>query len=54
MSLFVDAAKKEYMMIRAFVFIQAEPARTEELVQELAGMRLASSVIKEVHAITKR
>ncbi|HSR20167.1 MAG TPA: hypothetical protein VLL49_04560 [Anaerolineales bacterium] len=41
-------------MIRAFVFIEAEPARTQELVQELAGLKLASSVIKEVHAITGR
>ena len=54
MSLGVNAAEKEYMMIRAFVFIEAEPARTEELVQELAGMQLNSSVIKEVHAVTGR
>lgn len=41
-------------MIRAFVFIEAEPARVQELVPELAGMKLASSVIKEVHALTGR
>ena len=41
-------------MIQAFVFIEAEPSRIQELVQELAGMRLATSVIKEVHAITGR
>jgi uncharacterized protein with GYD domain len=41
-------------MIRAFVFIEAEPARVQELVQELAGMKLASSEIKEVHAVTGR
>ncbi len=41
-------------MIRAFVFIEAEPTRVQELVPELAGMKLASSVIKEVHAITGR
>lgn len=41
-------------MIQAFVFIEAEPARTQELVQELAGMRLAASVIKEVYAVTGR
>jgi DNA-binding Lrp family transcriptional regulator len=41
-------------MVRAFVFIEAEPARIQELVEELAGMRLAASVIKEVHAITGR
>ena len=39
-------------MIQAFVFIEAEPGRIEELVQELAGMKLAASVIKEVHAVT--
>lgn len=41
-------------MVRAFVFIEAEPARIQELVGELAGMRLAASVIKEVHAVTGR
>jgi DNA-binding Lrp family transcriptional regulator len=41
-------------MIQAFVFIEAEPGRIEELVQELAGMKLATSVIKEVHAVTGR
>ncbi|MEZ4770696.1 MAG: hypothetical protein R2844_20035 [Caldilineales bacterium] len=41
-------------MIRAFVFIEAEPTRVQELVPELAGMKLASSVIREVHAITGR
>ncbi len=41
-------------MLEAFVFIQAEPARTQELVQELAGLRLSASVIKEVYAVTGR
>lgn len=41
-------------MIRAFVFIEAEPTRVQELVPELAGMVLASSVIREVHALTGR
>ena len=41
-------------MIEAFVFIEAEPSRTQELVQELAGMRLATSEIKEVYAVTGR
>ncbi len=41
-------------MIKAFVFIEAEPTRVQELVPELAGMVLASSVIREVHAITGR
>jgi hypothetical protein len=41
-------------MIQAFVFIEAEPGRVQDLVQELAGMELASSVIKQVYAITGR
>ena len=41
-------------MIQAFVFIEAEPARTQELVEELAGMQLAASVIKQVYAVTGR
>ena len=41
-------------MIQAFVFIEAEPGRIQELVNELAGMKLAASVIKQVHAVTGR
>jgi hypothetical protein len=41
-------------MIQAFVFIEAEPGRIQELVKELAGMELASSVIKQVYAVTGR
>ena len=41
-------------MIRAFVLIEAEPARVQELVGELAGMKLDASTIKEVHAVTGR
>ena len=41
-------------MIQAFVFIEAEPGRVQELVKELAGMELASSVIKQVYAVTGR
>lgn len=41
-------------MIQAFVFIEAEPSRVQDLVGELAGMQLASSVIKQVYAITGR
>lgn len=40
--------------IQAFVFIEAEPSRVQDLVEELSGMRLASSVIKHVYAITGR
>ena len=39
-------------MIQAFVFIEAEPSRVQELVEELAGMELDSSVIKQVYAVT--
>ena len=41
-------------MIQAFVLIEAEPSRVEELVEELAGMELDSSVIKQVYAVTGR
>ena len=41
-------------MIRAFVLIEAEPSQVEDLLHDLAGMKLASSVIKEIHAITGR
>jgi uncharacterized protein with GYD domain len=41
-------------MIQAYVLIEAEPSLVPDLVQELAGMQLASSVVKEVHAITGR
>ena len=41
-------------MIRAFVFIEAEPSRVQELVGELAGMTLDASVIKQVFAVTGR
>lgn len=39
-------------MIRAFVFIEAEPSRIQDLVQELKDLRLAASTVKEVHAVT--
>ncbi len=41
-------------MLQAFVFIEAEPGRVQELVKELAGMELAASVIKQVYAVTGR
>lgn len=41
-------------MIHAYVLIEAEPIRVRELVEELAGMQLAASVIKDVHAVTGR
>ncbi len=39
-------------MIQAYILIQAETARVEDLVAELAHMELDGSVIKEVHAVT--
>lgn len=41
-------------MIYAYVLIEAEPTRVQELVQELAGMELDASVIKSVHATSGR
>ena len=39
-------------MIQALVFIEAEPSRVQDLVEDLAGMQLASSVIRHVYAVT--
>jgi len=39
-------------MIYAYVLIQTEPSRVQELVEELTDMELDASVIKSVHAIT--
>ena len=41
-------------MIHAYVLIEAEPTRVQELVQELAYMELEGSVIKAIHAVTGR
>jgi uncharacterized protein with GYD domain len=41
-------------MIQAFVFIEAEPSRVQDLVGELPGLELNNSVIKQVYAITGR
>jgi len=41
-------------MVSAYVLISAEPARVQELVEELRGMQLADSVITAVHAVTGR
>ncbi|MDQ6674682.1 MAG: Lrp/AsnC ligand binding domain-containing protein [Chloroflexota bacterium] len=41
-------------MVNAYVLISAEPGRVQELVGELREMRLADSVITEVHAVTGR
>lgn len=41
-------------MIQAFVFIEAEPTRVQELLEELPDLKLASSEIKRVYGITGR
>ena len=41
-------------MIHAYVLIEAEPTRVQDLVKELAEMTLDGSVIREVHAVTGR
>jgi len=41
-------------MIQAYVLIEAEPTRVQELIQELAHMELEGSVIKTIHAVTGR
>ena len=41
-------------VVTAYVLISAEPSRVQELVGELRGMKLADSVITEVHAVTGR
>lgn len=39
-------------MIEAFVFIEAEPSRVQDLLQELPDLVLDNSVIKTVYAVT--
>ncbi len=41
-------------MIHAYVLIEAEPTRVQELIEELRGMELDGSVIQQVHAVTGR
>lgn len=41
-------------MIHAYVLIEAEPSRVQDLIKELRGMKLDDSVIKQVHAVTGR
>lgn len=41
-------------MIHAYVLIEAEPTRVQDLMQELPGMELDGSVIQSVHAVTGR
>jgi uncharacterized protein with GYD domain len=41
-------------VIYAYILIEAEPTRVQDLVKELASMTLDGSVIREVHATTGR
>lgn len=41
-------------MIQAYVLIEAEPIRVQDLMQELPNMELDGSVIKKVNAVTGR
>ena len=41
-------------MIHAYVLIEAEPTRVQDLMQELPNLELEGSVIKDVHAVTGR
>ncbi|MEP7356508.1 MAG: hypothetical protein ABI847_04665 [Anaerolineales bacterium] len=41
-------------MIYAYVLIEAEPMRVQDLIRELPNMELEGSVIKQVHAVTGR
>jgi DNA-binding Lrp family transcriptional regulator len=41
-------------MIYAYVLIEAEPSRVQDLISELRDMKLDDSVIKQVHAVTGR
>ncbi|NDJ60003.1 MAG: Lrp/AsnC family transcriptional regulator [Chloroflexi bacterium] len=38
-------------MINAYLLIDAEPARLQDLVEELADMKLDHTVVKSVHAV---
>ena len=41
-------------MLYAYVLIEAEPSRVQDLIHELPHMQLEGSVIKQVHAVTGR
>ncbi len=41
-------------MIQAYVLIEAEPTRVQDLVKELAHLELDGSVIQAIHVITGR
>lgn len=41
-------------MVYAYVLIEAEPSRVQDLIRELPHMELEGSLIKQVHAVTGR
>ena len=41
-------------MIQAYVLIEAEPTRVQDLIKELPGIGLDGSVIKQIHAVSGR
>jgi uncharacterized protein with GYD domain len=41
-------------MLYAYVLIEAEPNRVQDLMRELPHMELEGSVIQQVHAVTGR
>lgn len=41
-------------MIQALVLIEAEPARVQDLIEELPDLELAGSVIRQVYGVTGR
>lgn len=41
-------------MIHAYILIEAEPNRVQDLIKDLPNMELEGSVIQQVHAVTGR
>ena len=41
-------------MLQAYVLIEVEPIRVQDLIKELPNMELEGSVIKQVHAVPGR
>ena len=41
-------------MVHAYVLIEAEPSRVQDLIRELPNLELEGSVIKQVHVVTGR
>jgi uncharacterized protein with GYD domain len=49
-----SAIEEGCSVIYAYVLIEAEPTRVQDLIKELPDMELDGSVIKQVHAVTGR